>query len=141
MQDDGSAPMIATRQLPRSGFVQLRLCGAPHNRKQADTLAAFVQEALAACQAKAGDFTEADVARVDEIERTTKHDVIAFLTFMEERIGPAARWLHWGMTSSDVLDSSLALILRDAATLILTGVERVMKAVSARAQAEAVKDA
>ena len=44
-----------------------------------------------------------------------KHDVIAFLTFMEERIGPAARWLHFGMTSSDVLDTSLGMILRDAA--------------------------
>ena len=48
-------------------------------------------------------------ARIDEIEKTTKHDVIAFLTFMEERIGPDARWLHCGMTSSDVLDTSLGL--------------------------------
>jgi adenylosuccinate lyase len=89
--------------------------------------------AFDACRARAGDFTAADVARVDEIEKTTKHDVIAFLTFMEERIGPEARWLHWGMTSSDVLDTSLALILRDAAGLLLTGVERVMKAVETRA--------
>ncbi len=66
------------------------------------------QEALEACRARAGDFTAADVARIDEIEKTTKHDVIAFLTFMEERIGPEARWLHWGMTSTDVLDTSLA---------------------------------
>ena len=89
--------------------------------------------ALEACQAKAGDFTAADVARIDEIEKTTKHDVIAFLTFMEERIGPEARWLHWGMTSSDVLDTSLGLILRDAANLLLTGVERALKAVEKRA--------
>ncbi len=85
------------------------------------------------CVAKAGDFTPEDVAKVDEIEKTTKHDVIAFLTFMEGRIGPEARWLHWGMTSSDVLDTSLALILRDASTLILSGLERVMKAVEKRA--------
>jgi adenylosuccinate lyase len=91
------------------------------------------KEALEACRARAGDFTAADVARVDEIEKTTKHDVIAFLTFMEERIGPEARWLHWGMTSSDVLDSSLALILRDAADLLLAGIDRVMKAVEKRA--------
>ncbi len=91
------------------------------------------QEALVACTARAGDFTAADVGKIDEIEKTTKHDVIAFLTFMEERIGPEARWLHWGMTSSDVLDTSLALILRDAATLLLTGVDRVMKAIEARA--------
>ncbi len=89
--------------------------------------------AFEACTAKAGDFTADDNARIEEIEKTTKHDVIAFLTFMEERIGPEARWLHWGMTSSDVLDTSLALILRDAATLILQGVDRVLKAVEARA--------
>ena len=91
------------------------------------------EEALAECRAKAGDFTAADVARIDDIERTTKHDVIAFLTFMEERIGPAARWLHWGMTSSDVLDTSLALIMRDAASLMLSGIDRAMKAIETRA--------
>ncbi len=91
------------------------------------------QEALTECRAKAGDFTPADVTRIDDIERTTKHDVIAFLTFMEERIGPAARWLHWGMTSSDVLDTSLALIMRDAATLMLSGIDRAMKAIETRA--------
>ncbi|HEX4803276.1 MAG TPA: adenylosuccinate lyase, partial [Myxococcaceae bacterium] len=54
------------------------------------------------CRAKAGDFSAGDVAEIDEIEKSTKHDVIAFLTFLERRIGPAARWLHQGMTSSDV---------------------------------------
>ncbi|MCI0668905.1 MAG: adenylosuccinate lyase [Myxococcaceae bacterium] len=90
-------------------------------------------EALADCRAKAGDFTPADSARIEEIERTTKHDVIAFLTFMEERIGSSARWLHLGMTSSDVLDTSLGMTLRDAANLILQGVDRVMAAVGKRA--------
>ena len=90
-------------------------------------------EALEVCRAKAGDFTAADVARIDEIERTTRHDVIAFLTFMEERIGPEARWLHYGMTSSDVLDTALALIMRDAADLMLQGVDSCLKAVEARA--------
>jgi adenylosuccinate lyase len=90
-------------------------------------------EALAECEAKAGDFTEADVAQVDEIERTTRHDVIAFLTFMEGRIGPQARWLHLGMTSSDVLDTALGMTLRDAADLLLEGVDRAMAAVKARA--------
>ncbi len=89
--------------------------------------------ALDACRAKAGDFGAADVARVDEIEKATKHDVIAFLTFLEERIGPEARWLHWGMTSSDVLDTSLSLILRDAADLLLAGLDRAAAAVEARA--------
>src|ERR1700690_3971516 len=62
-----------------------------------------------------------DAARIDEIEKTTKHDVIAFLTHVEELAGIEARWLHRGMTSSDVLDTSLAVLMRDAAALLLTG--------------------
>src|SRR6185436_17102252 len=91
------------------------------------------KQALDDCRAKAGDFTAADVARIDEIEKTTKHDVIAFLTFMEERIGPSARWLHWGMTSSDVLDTSLALTLRDACDLVGKGITRARQAIEKRA--------
>src|SRR5271169_6713963 len=53
--------------------------------------------------------------RIEAIERTVKHDVIAFLTHVEELAGPDARWLHLGMTSSDVLDSSLAVLLVRAA--------------------------
>ena len=90
-------------------------------------------EALADCRAKAGDFTPADVARIDEIEKVTKHDVIAFLTFVEERVGPAARWLHLGMTSSDVLDTALGATLKEAADLLLGGVDRAMAAVKVRA--------
>jgi adenylosuccinate lyase len=90
-------------------------------------------DALAECRARAGDFDEADVRRIDEIERVTRHDVIAFLTFLEERIGPQARWLHFGMTSSDVLDTAFSLVLRDAADLLLQGVERAMAAVERRA--------
>ena len=89
--------------------------------------------ALADCRARAGDFDEADVRRIDVIERTTRHDVIAFLTFLEERIGPAARYLHLGMTSSDVLDTALAMTLRDACGLLLQGVDRVLAAVKRRA--------
>ena len=91
------------------------------------------RDALVDCQTKAGDFNADDVAKIDEIERTTKHDVIAFLTFMEQRIGPSARFLHMGMTSSDVLDTSLGMTLRDAADLILQGVDRAMAAVKKRA--------
>jgi len=90
-------------------------------------------EALADCTARAGDFTPQDVQRIDEIERTTKHDVIAFLTFMEERVGPSARWLHLGMTSSDVLDTSLGLTLQAATDLLLEGLTRVKAAVKRRA--------
>ena len=92
------------------------------------------KDAVAECVAKAGTFTSADAARIDEIEKVTRHDVIAFLTFMEERIGPAARHLHFGMTSSDVLDTSLAILLRDAADLILAGVDKAREAVVRRAQ-------
>jgi adenylosuccinate lyase len=91
------------------------------------------REALKECRAKAGDFDSKDVGRIDEIERSTKHDVIAFLTFLEERIGPAARWLHLGMTSSDVLDTALGMSLRDAADLLLSGIDGAMKAIKDRA--------
>ncbi|MBS2024159.1 MAG: adenylosuccinate lyase [Deltaproteobacteria bacterium] len=91
------------------------------------------QDAVDECLAKAGTFTAQDAARIDEIEKVTRHDVIAFLTFMEERIGPSARCLHFGMTSSDVLDSSLALLLRDAADLLLAGVEKARAAIVKRA--------
>src|SRR5574340_320759 len=79
------------------------------------------------------EFTAADVARIDEIERTVKHDVIAFLTFVEEKGGSAARHLPKGMTSSDVLDTTLAVQLRDATRLLLAGVDRVLAAVRKRA--------
>jgi adenylosuccinate lyase len=78
-------------------------------------------------------FTAADVARIDDIEKTVKHDVIAFLTFVEEKGGPAARHLHRGMTSSDVLDTALAVQLREATALLLAGIDRVLAAVRKRA--------
>jgi adenylosuccinate lyase len=90
--------------------------------------------AIEECAAKAGSFTAEDAARIDEIEKVTRHDVIAFLTFMEQRIGPSARHLHFGMTSSDVLDSSLAILLRDAADLIIAGIDKARDAVIARAK-------
>jgi adenylosuccinate lyase len=90
-------------------------------------------QALTECNAHLKPFTEQDVARVEEIEKTTRHDVIAFLTFLEERAGPSARWLHLGMTSSDVLDTSLAMLLKDAADLLLEDLELAMKAVERRA--------
>ena len=79
------------------------------------------------------EFTAGDVARIDEIEKTVKHDVIAFLTFVEEKGGPAARHLHKGMTSSDVLDTTLAVQLKDATALLLAGMDRVLGAVKKRA--------
>src|SRR5689334_3715503 len=72
-------------------------------------------------------------ARIEEIERTVKHDVIAFLTHVEELAGAEARWLHRGMTSSDVLDTSLAVLLVRAADMLLARLDRYVAALSARA--------
>ncbi|HWB16576.1 MAG TPA: adenylosuccinate lyase [Vicinamibacterales bacterium] len=74
-----------------------------------------------------------DVARVEEIERTTQHDVIAFTTAVAERVGPAARWLHFGLTSSDVLDTALALQMRAACDLVLADVDALAEAIGGRA--------
>jgi adenylosuccinate lyase len=79
------------------------------------------------------EFSAADVARIDEIEKVTKHDVIAFLTFVEEKGGLPARHLHKGMTSSDVLDTTLAVQLREATALLVADVDRVREAVKKRA--------
>ncbi len=92
-------------------------------------------QALQECRERAGDFEEADIARIDQIERTTKHDVIAFLTFVEERVGPSARFLHMGMTSSDVLDTSLSVCLVEAVDRLLEGVKRCKAAIKAQALA------
>jgi adenylosuccinate lyase len=78
-----------------------------------------------------------DPARIDAIERTTRHDVIAFLTHVEELAGEDARWLHRGMTSSDVLDSALAILLRDAADLLMTRSDLLLAALARRAREHA----
>ena len=71
-----------------------------------------------------------DVERIHAIEKQVKHDVVAFTTSVAERVGPAARYLHYGLTSYDVVDTALALLVRDAALLIqkgLRGLGRVLK--------------
>ena len=70
-----------------------------------------------------------DASRVEEIERTTRHDVIAFTTAVAEHVGPSARWLHFGLTSSDVLDTALALQLRESCDLLLADLEQLTSAV------------
>lgn len=72
-------------------------------------------------------------ARVEEIEKEVKHDVVAFLTNVGENVGEAAKYIHWGMTSSDVLDTALALQMREAADIILEEMNRLLKAVKAKA--------
>ena len=65
-----------------------------------------------------------DIARIEEIEAVTQHDVIAFTTAVAEHVGPSARWLHFGLTSSDVIDTAQALQMREACDLILEGSRR-----------------
>jgi adenylosuccinate lyase len=74
-----------------------------------------------------------DIARIDEIERTTQHDVIAFTTAVAERAGPSARWLHFGLTSSDVLDTALALQMRQSCDVILRDIDALAEAIRSRA--------
>ncbi|RFM23743.1 MAG: adenylosuccinate lyase [Candidatus Thermochlorobacter aerophilum] len=75
-----------------------------------------------------------DVERILEIEKTTKHDVIAFLTNVAEHVGQASRHIHQGMTSSDVLDTALSMQLRDAGKIIATDIERLLKVLAKRAK-------
>jgi len=72
-------------------------------------------------------------ARIDELERVTKHDVIAFLESISEQAGPAARYLHMGLTSSDILDTSLARLMVEAADAILIEIDRLLAVLEARA--------
>jgi adenylosuccinate lyase len=73
------------------------------------------------------------VDRIKQIERTTRHDVIAFTTALAENIGPESRFVHYGLTSSDVVDTALALLLRDAAALVIEDLERLGRVLRRRA--------
>lgn len=102
---------------------------------------------IAACEAfcRRGEISEEDLAtikararfdihRINELERTLKHDVIAFLTSVGEHVGEPARHIHRGLTSSDVLDTALGAQLRDAGLLLQEGLERLLTAVARRAR-------
>ena len=75
-----------------------------------------------------------NIDRIEEIEQVTQHDVIAFTTAVAEHVGASARWLHFGLTSSDVIDTAQALQMRDACDLILNGLHGLMEAVRTRAE-------
>ena len=99
----------------------------------ADTMAeAGIIPAEAARELRAG--AAFDIARIEEIEKTTQHDVIAFTTAVAEKVGPAARWLHFGLTSSDVVDTAQAIQMRDAADLLVRQIAAAMNGVRARAE-------
>ena len=74
-----------------------------------------------------------DIARIDEIEKTTKHDVIAFLTSVSESLGDESRFVHYGMTSSDCIDTAAALQIKESLELILTGIDEFLRALKTRA--------
>src|ERR1700682_1018933 len=95
-------------------------------------LGVIPREAAKVVWAKARDVIF-DVARIDEIERETKHDVIAFLTHLAEIVGPEARFVHQGMTSSDVLDTCLNVQLTRAADILISDVEKLLEALKRRA--------
>ena len=78
-------------------------------------------------------WTDEDVEKIDEIERVTKHDVIAFLTHLASYIGESSRFVHQGMTSSDVLDTCLSVQLKQAADLLLEDMDKVLTALKKRA--------
>ena len=84
-----------------------------------------------------GERARIDVARIAEIERTTDHDVIAFVSQVAETVGPEGRFLHLGLTSSDVVDTGLALQLRAAGDLLQVGADALIAALVARARTEA----
>ena len=87
------------------------------------------EEAVAQIREKAG-FT---VSRIEEIEEETKHDVIAFLTSVAEHVGPASRYIHLGLTSSDILDTSLGYLLKQAGEILLADVNALMAAIEKKA--------
>ena len=91
------------------------------------------QEALAAIEARA----KVDVGRIEELERTTDHEVIAFVSQVAESIGPQGRYVHLGLTSSDVVDTALALQLRAAGELLVGDADRLLEVIVTRARAEA----
>jgi adenylosuccinate lyase len=88
------------------------------------------KEALNNIRAKAAF----DVNRIDEIEKVTKHDVIAFLTSVTEKVGPDGRFIHRGLTSSDILDTSLALLLREAADILIEDLDALLAVLEAKAR-------
>jgi adenylosuccinate lyase len=127
--------------IPRYSRPEMTAIWAPENRFRiwfeieahacdAQAKLGIIPKAAAKEVWKKGKF---EVDRIDEIERETKHDVIAFLTNLAEHVGPAARFVHQGMTSSDVLDTCFAVQLTQAADLLLAGTDRVLAALKKRA--------
>src|SRR6204780_1497682 len=130
--------------IPRYSRPQMAAIWSPETRFRiwfeieahaADAMAelGMIQKAAAKKIWAKGKAAQFDIARIDEIERVTKHDVIAFLTHLAEIVGPEARFVHQGMTSSDVLDTCLNVQLARAADLLISDVDKVLAALKKRA--------
>jgi adenylosuccinate lyase len=135
--------------VPRYARPEMTRIWAPENRFQIwFEIEALAAEAMAAQgaipesaartirergAAKVARISQADLDRIDAIERETRHDVIAFLTWLAEGIGPESRFVHQGMTSSDVLDTCLSVQLTQAADILLADLDRVLAALERRA--------
>ncbi len=127
--------------IPRYSRPEMTRIWEPENRfriwLEIETLATEAQEKLGVVPAGTAAAIRArgtfEVDRIDAIERETRHDVIAFLTNVAEHVGPEARYLHQGMTSSDVLDTCFAVQLVQAADLLFLGLDRLLAALKARA--------
>src|SRR5437660_7080615 len=92
--------------------------------------AGIVPENAARAIAERGDF---DLKRINEIEAEVRHDVIAFTTAVAEKVGPEARWLHYGLTSNDVVDTAQALQIKEASQIILKDLHHLRDALKRRA--------
>ncbi|SNR66010.1 adenylosuccinate lyase [Desulfurobacterium atlanticum] len=95
------------------------------------------EEALKEIEEKTRDFIEGrkefDIKRINEIEEITNHDVIAFLTYIKEIVGDSAKYLHFGMTSSDMLDTAFAIQIKQAGEILLKDIDRILEAIKRRA--------
>ncbi len=88
------------------------------------------QSAARAIRAKGADF---EVARIHQVEAEVKHDVIAFTTAVAEKVGPQSRWLHYGLTSNDVVDTAQALLVKQASAVLRAGIENFLEVLERRA--------
>jgi adenylosuccinate lyase len=128
--------------IPRYSRPEMAAIWAPENRYriwfEVEALAAEGMARIGAIPESAGApklaaMNAADVERIDAIERETRHDVIAFLTWLAEAVGPDSRFVHQGMTSSDVLDTTLSVQLTQAADILLADIDAVLAALKSRA--------
>ena len=127
--------------IPRYSREKMTKIWSPENRYQK-----WLDVEIMACEAmtKLGKIPESalknikqkaaiNVKRIDEIEKTTKHDVIAFLTSLTEKVGEDGRFIHMGLTSSDILDTSLAILLKESAEILLEDIDQLLVALKKKA--------